>query len=450
MVMNRVLTALLALILGCTPNAKRDLAGDGPARSATKSGVARGGELLFAPSRTYAVIAGVLKWPDPALAAFSDQDRKDAELHRLLKRLGVPAEHTKLLLDEQATTKAILAATRSKAGQAPKGSTLLFYFAGHGLKAKDGKAYFASYDISSSDPIGTGLSLDKLSALIAADFKGSRVVLMADCCYSGALSDVAAQLSKRGVEAMSLTSAEASNTSTKNWTFTQAIIDGLGGDPLCDADGDGRVTVGELATEVRAALLYREGQRYGFSQGAVPSKTRVADVQKGKLQPPKNRRAYVEVKTPHGWRTGRMRSDLGKKFRVRLFDYARSTDLTVGPSEIRSINFRRYDEGASIEVFWEGKIWPAKVTRADGAFHFITYPGWPSYWDEWVTSRRIVQKKHKGELALDKGTAVHAKWQGKWYPATILKRKGTQHLVHYDGYGDKWDEWLGPQRIRAR
>ena len=27
--------------------------------------------------------------------------------------------------------------------------------------------------------------------------------------------------------------------------------------------------------------------------------------------------------------------------------------------------------------------------RTDGDFHFITYPGWPAYWDEWVLSNRI-------------------------------------------------------------
>jgi hypothetical protein len=40
-------------------------------------------------------------------------------------------------------------------------------------------------------------------------------------------------------------------------------------------------------------------------------------------------------------------------------------------------------------VWWGGKTWSAKVVRTDGDFHFITYPGWPSIWDEWILSDRI-------------------------------------------------------------
>jgi len=41
--------------------------------------------------------------------------------------------------------------------------------------------------------------------------------------------EVAEALSKRGVESASLTSAEASNISTGNWTFTQTVLDALAG-----------------------------------------------------------------------------------------------------------------------------------------------------------------------------------------------------------------------------
>ena len=40
-------------------------------------------------------------------------------------------------------------------------------------------------------------------------------------------------------------------------------------------------------------------------------------------------------------------------------------------------------------MLWGKRLWDAKVLRRDGDFHFITYPGWPSVWDEWVLSDRI-------------------------------------------------------------
>lgn len=42
-------------------------------------------------------------------------------------------------------------------------------------------------------------------------------------------------------------------------------------------------------------------------------------------------------------------------------------------------------------------------------------------------------------------------WSGKWYPATVIavNNAGTQCRIHYKGYGENWDEWVGPDRIRV-
>ena len=49
------------------------------------------------------------------------------------------------------------------------------------------------------------------------------------------------------------------------------------------------------------------------------------------------------------------------------------------------------------------------------------------------------------------GTAVQVLWpdDGVWYDAKILEGKLGIHRIHYDGYGDEWDEWVGPDRIRS-
>ena len=41
------------------------------------------------------------------------------------------------------------------------------------------------------------------------------------------------------------------------------------------------------------------------------------------------------------------------------------------------------------------------------------------------------------------------KWQNTWYPATVLKREGERAFIHYDGYEARWDEWVGPDRLRV-
>jgi hypothetical protein len=46
---------------------------------------------------------------------------------------------------------------------------------------------------------------------------------------------------------------------------------------------------------------------------------------------------------------------------------------------------------------------------------------------------------------------VEVEWHGSWWPAVVVeKRGGSRWLVHYEGYGDDWDEVVGSDRIRER
>ena len=39
-------------------------------------------------------------------------------------------------------------------------------------------------------------------------------------------------------------------------------------------------------------------------------------------------------------------------------------------------------------------------------------------------------------------------WNGSWYPAKVLREEGGKFLIHYEGYGDNWDEWVAVDRLR--
>lgn len=47
------------------------------------------------------------------------------------------------------------------------------------------------------------------------------------------------------------------------------------------------------------------------------------------------------------------------------------------------------------------------------------------------------------------GQKVEVEWHGTWYPAVVIEAGQGQWKIHYDGYGDDWDEWVGPDRIKA-
>lgn len=57
----------------------------------------------------------------------------------------------------------------------------------------------------------------------------------------------------------------------------------------------------------------------------------------------------------------------------------------------------------------------------------------------------------KSSPTWDAKDEVDVEWRGRWWPATVLERRSSErYLVHYDGYGEEWDEVVGPERIRLR
>jgi hypothetical protein len=398
------------------------------------------------PADTYAVISGVLKWPNNALTPFSSFNRKDQELYDTLQKLGVPAENMALLLDEQATHAGLSAALEKIAQKAKAGSTLLFYYAGHG-DLKGGKISLCNYDCAGPKGTGKPLGVDEIGALLARSFKGKQVILMADCCYSGGLKQTAEALHRAGIAAVSLTSASASNTSTLNWTFTQTVLDTLHGETLADTDGDGFITLRELADEVCRAMKFREKQFYGYANFGVKDTLRL-----GKVDPDKKRPDFgKDLFTPGQYilgmdgdrpRAGRVLGKNQNKYIVEYYDYSVKRLVQLPAAGLKPIQFWTFPAGKETLVFWGDKTWKAKILKIDGDFHFITYPGWDSSWDEWVLCDRVV------DPALAHLPKVQVEWKGSFYPAQILKLDNGEHYVRYFGYDADWNEWVGKSRIK--
>lgn len=70
--------------------------------------------------------------------------------------------------------------------------------------------------------------------------------------------------------------------------------------------------------------------------------------------------------------------------------------------------------------------------------------------------RFLESMKRAGEASADflyadklRGEGVEVWWEGKWYPAEILKTAGSRYHIHYKGYGAEWDEWVVAARVRG-
>jgi hypothetical protein len=336
---------------------------------------------------THVVIAGLLQFSDPALAGFAQGDRRDVELGRALGERGVPAAHITTLLDQQATRAAILAAVVAAADATPAGGTLVFYYAGHGVRTAAGDIAYMAHDTLTDQPAThPGLSLNDLYLALAQRVTGKRVVLLGDCCHSGGLGILATQLSASGASSLSLTSADASNLSTGNWTYSQLLIEGLRGDPALDVNNDASVDLSELEAGVRAAMRYRERQMSGAQLSAVNPSAVVVSPRQGPARV--GVQAGQFMSGPRGQVVRVNRVD-GDRATVRAYLYALSHDTLLPLSSLTPIVATRYPVGTRLMVEWGGRQWPAEVTAQQGDFAFITYPGWPHYWDEWILDDRV-------------------------------------------------------------
>lgn len=406
----------------------------------------------FDPTKAHAVIAGVLEFQDPGLSGWSKEKRKDKELHDTLVDMGVPAGNMTLLLDNHATRANIEKAVAEVAAKAGKDSTFIFYYAGHGMKQPGGKTYLANYDVAGKDIAGTGLAVDKVGELIKANFKGKRVLLWADCCYSGALGGVADTLGKAGIPAASVTSADASNTSTNNWTFTMTVIHTLAGQGQADRNHDGKVTLAEMNLEVADSMKYRDGQKSGFfthtlSDGLVFAEVAVKSTAGVKWKGWPEPASYVKATHEGKEKAGQVVSRKGDKYAVEFWSYNDIAWAKLAAGDLKRIKFKIYSAGDELQVLWGGKLYEAKILKVEGDFHRITYPGWSSDWDEWVMSNRIVEPKEADESG-DGEKTVQVEWGGDWWPAVILKQEGERYYITYPGWDSSWDEWVTKERIR--
>lgn len=342
---------------------------------------------FFPPGKTWVFVAGLLEWKHKeAYGSFPKKGRRDAELVSFFRKAGVPREQLVYLQDGAATSAAIRDSLAKTLDKTRPGDVLFLYYCGHGGKAADGAAYFASYD--AGDTGNPGWAMAAIPAEIQRRFHGERAFLAADCCASGGMTQ-AVQQQRGKVSFACLTSSGANEVSTGNWTFTAALLDGLRGAPGCNGNGDGAVSLGELAAYVEKDMAFGEQQ---LASSAFT----------GSLNP-----------------------------RTALSDAGKSTDQRVG---------------SRVEVLWQGTWYKARITEVKGEQVKVHWFGFDDYPDEWVAARTVRNAAPVKEYA--PGSSVEVQWKGKWYPATVLRAQSGIHLVHYKNYGSEWDEWAPSRRVR--
>ena len=282
------------------------------------------------PKRTWVFIVGLLKWKDSeTFPSFPQANRRDAQLADFFRREGVPANQLVFLRDEQATIRRVRTEFSEMLSQTREGDSLFVYFTGHGYKSDDERTtFFATYDASEHT---SGWSTRSIVEEINWGFRGSQVLLTADCCFSGALARDARRLDSRLAYAC-FTSATSDEESTQNWTFTEMLLAALRGKSYADLNNDGEVTLSELAENERRDMTFAEDQQTSFTSRGVSTNMVLAPAQEPS-SPQIGRR--VVVRSEGDWYKARIVDARGTRYRVHYYGYEDSDDEWVTSRQIR-------------------------------------------------------------------------------------------------------------------
>jgi hypothetical protein len=339
------------------------------------------------PQRTWVFVVGLLKFQHRDMFnSFPQTNRRDAQLVEFFRQQGVPDEQIVFLKDAQATSRRVENSFPAFLSKAGPNDFLFFYYTGHGYKSEDERTtYFATYD--AGDDVD-GWSTDSIVRDVEKYFKGTRALLTADTCYSGSLTANVQRLGRR-VSYASLTSSSANHTSTENWTFTEMLLAGLRGESFADTNGDGEVSLTELADDVKEDMAFAEQQRSTFAiTGNFPSGMLIAPAAR-KIDPLISQR--VQVRSEGDWYKARVIDVHDNTYRVHYFGFEDSDDEWVTLRQIRNLRTAASSAmaGARVEAEWQDtQNSRPKISKVDQGFNTNHNKRYEGGWDESVIPKR--------------------------------------------------------------
>lgn len=204
--------------------------------------------------------------PPAAQLKFAHRDAEDfAGFLRSTSGGALPASHVRLLTNRNASLAAIRAALHTWLVDSATAEDVVYvFFAGHGVVAERGEAYFLAADSDPQNLHATGLSFAEVENTLTSRLKASLVVFTADACHAGQLgwatynssntgqtSEALANLGAKDRAILKLLSARPTERSFEDarWDgghgiFTYSLLEALRG--RADKDNDRFVRASEV------------------------------------------------------------------------------------------------------------------------------------------------------------------------------------------------------------
>lgn len=148
-----------------------------------------------ATGQTWAVIVGVSKYQNLAQLNFAHKDAQAFNQYLTSKQINVPADHIKMLLNQEATSTEIYGALDWLKESVKENDKVIFYFSGHGdveKKTIKQNGFLLAYDAPTAAYMTKGtISIQYLQDYLEtyiAEQKVKEVLLIVDACRSGKLA----------------------------------------------------------------------------------------------------------------------------------------------------------------------------------------------------------------------------------------------------------------------
>lgn len=198
------------------------------------------------PSSTHALLIGNdtnKEWQQ------NRSESGDVQFNRALSCYGqIPKQKIVSLQDANATKSKAESCLKDLCEKTFEGDSLIFYYGGHGKK---------SLFCTEQEP----WYHTEVLSVIESKFRGSFVLIVADCCYSGSFSRALKRIkNKNRVSYICIMSTLPNTEAISDWIITNCLIRALKGDILLDLHGDGIITVDEIInfTADEVAKIYRD------------------------------------------------------------------------------------------------------------------------------------------------------------------------------------------------
>jgi hypothetical protein len=205
--------------------------------------------------------------------------------------------------------------------------TVVIYFSGHGMRDDDGDLYLCMKDSKGDRLDLTALSFNRLAKNLQSK-NLQRVLIILDCCYSGAAGlkdDVRSKLfepekvNPDGTGMFVLSSAGQAETSKEGDShsiFTDVLVEGMRSG-AADNDDDGRISVAEIAEYVATEVPKRATRQRPQISTKAASGTFVVAVNAARKRAADR---AENAKIAAGWMAAG---------RMRLLDARRDNDVTL-------------------------------------------------------------------------------------------------------------------------